>query len=190
MLFRSSFYRFRELLRGRIRIIDSTESRVSVKKIEEFYLEQRNRGFMSDVVLVDYDAYMLPSRKFERKNEGYEDIYIHFNQFIKKYKLIGWLIAQATRGTDEKKIVVGDDTADAIDKQRKVSFCLTIGKGEWGDDSMFLWVANHKNDRKKIGWNIMSDKAHGLFYDRDKTIVMMAKEEEENEIKKRRNGWQ
>jgi hypothetical protein len=68
------------------------------------------------------------------------------------------------------KIISGKYIAEDISKIRKASFALSLGQGEWGDDSIFLWVAAHRYDRQHVGGNILTNKEKSLFYDREKTL--------------------
>lgn len=175
------FLRTKELLRGRVRIVDGTDGGMTMRKIEEIYLEERNRGFTADVLIIDYDDEIVPVRKRDQRREEFSDIYKALRVMAGKYKVIVWTAAQTKRDTEKLKIISGDSAAEDISKIRKVSLALGIGRGDWGDQSKFIYVAAHKFDRKWIGWNIMSDESRMLFYDRDATVKMMRKEIEDKE---------
>ena len=181
--FRKKIGRIRELLRGRIRIIDGTDGTMSIRRVEEIYLEQRNVGFTADAIILDYDDEVAVKKRNDRKEE-LSDIYRTYGQFLRKHKLIGWIAAQTQRGTKNVKVIHGDFTADDISKMKKATAAIGIGKGDWGTDSKYLYMAVNRNDEDQIGWNIYTDKKRMLFYDRVRTMRRIKAEDD----KKRKGG--
>ncbi len=181
---RNRFLRTKELLRARIKIVDGTDGGITLAKVEEIFLEQRNKGFVADVLIIDYDDEIVPPRKRENRRDEFADIYRGFRRLASKYDVILWTAAQTQRGTAQLKVIGGDHAAEDISKIRKVSFCLGLGRGDWGEDSKYLWVAAHKYDRDQIGWNIKTDRSRMLFYDRDATMKMLAEEPEKEDSEK------
>jgi hypothetical protein len=98
------------------------------------------------------------------------DIYRDLRQLASRKNAILWTAAQTKRSTASKRILGGDDLAEDISKVRKVAMALSLGQGDWGEDSIFIWVAAHKFDRQHIGCNIMSNKNRMLIYDREATL--------------------
>ncbi len=170
------FQRFKSIIRGRVKVVDATEGGLSLKKIEEIWELERNRGFQADFIIIDYDDEISPPKRRDQRREEFADIYRSFRQLCAKRQLLGWIAAQTKRKTEDKKIITGDDLAEDISKIRKVTLALSLGKGEWGDDSIYLYVMAHKMDRSHVGWNIMSDKNRMLIYDREKTLKRMKEE--------------
>jgi hypothetical protein len=176
---RRKFRRFKDAWRARLKIVDGTEGGITIDKIEEIWLNERNRGFSADVVIIDYDDEIMPPKKYPGENSRrmeFADIYRAYRRFVAKYDLIGWTAAQTRRVKENKKIIAGEDTAEDISKIRKVTLAIGIGQGDWGEHSYYLFIAAHKFDKGHIGWNIMSDRDRGLFYDPDATRRMQLKE--------------
>lgn len=173
---RNRFEQYRRLVRGRLKIVDGTEGGMSVRKIIEVCERERNQGFIVDAVIVDYDDEIVPAQKRKERRHEFADIYRDFGQFLRKNRLIGWLAAQTVRKTENKKVISGDTIAEDISKMRKVTCGLGIGQGDWGDESLYLYVAVHKHDKQHIGWNIMANRNRMVFYDRDATKEMIKKE--------------
>ena len=71
------------------------------------------------------------------------------------------------------KILSGDKVAEDIGKMRKVTCGLSLGKGEWTEDSIYLWVAASKVDRMDVGCEIVSDMRRMLIFDREATRKAM-----------------
>jgi hypothetical protein len=164
------FQFFKRLVRSRLKIVDGTERKMSIAAIEELWEDERNKGFMADVVIVDYDDEIAPVRKQPERRLELADIYRDMRQFASRKNVFFWTAAQTKRSTASKRILGGDDLAEDISKVRKVSFALSLGQGDWGEDSIFLWVAAHKFDRQHVGCNIMSCKERMMIYDRETTI--------------------
>lgn len=168
--------RNRRNIRAQIRIVDGTERGYSVHGIEGEVLRYRNEGFITNAVIVDYDDEILPARKLPARDKEFDQIYRDQRRLAATYQLIFWTAAQTQRGTENMRILTGDRVADAIGKIRKSTMTISLGKGDWGPDSMYLWVAAHKFDRKDIGCNIVGDKTRMLIYDREATAKRLRQE--------------
>lgn len=178
---RRKFVNYRRLVGGRLKIVDGSTHKLSMAGIEEIYQRERNRGFTADAVLIDYDDYIIPPMKRNDRKAELTDVYKELARFIRKYGVIGWTAAQTQRNTRTLKVVTGDHAADDISKLKSVTLALSVGAGEWGEESVYLYVAAHRADKGEIGWNIMRDRDRMLFYDRDATVMMEAKEAEKGQ---------
>jgi hypothetical protein len=172
-LLRKRFKQFVRIPRGKLKIIDATERSLSVAKIEELFEAERELGFVPDCVIIDYDDEIKAKKKHEERRFEFAEIYRDLRRFCAKQNILLWTAAQTKRNTEDLKILTGDDLAEDISKIRKVNFALTMGKGEWGEDSIYLHVAAHKHDKQHVGCNIMSNKDEMTIYERDLTIAMM-----------------
>lgn len=177
---RRKFINYRRLVAGRLRIVDGSTHKLSMASIEEIFQRERNRGFTADAILIDYDDYIIPPiKRPDRKSES-TDVYKELSRFIRKYGLIGWTAAQTQRNTRKLKVVTGDHAADDISKLKYVTMAISVGLGDWGDKSAFIYIAAHRADKGEIGWNIMRDPDRMLFYDREETEIMEVKSAEES----------
>lgn len=177
---RRQFAQFQRMAANRLRIYDGTEGGVTTQVIEQLYLRERDRGFRADAIIVDYDDEIVPSdRKKERRFE-FADIYRDLRQMASKHQVILWTAAQTQRGTEELKVLGADRLAEDISKVRKATIAISLGKGEWGDESMYLWVAAYKFGAQHIGCNVMTDKSRMLAYDRERTQLKLLEERMKN----------
>lgn len=163
------FRMYRRLVKGRIKIVDGTEGGLTVRAIEQVYEAERNKGFHADALIIDYDDEIVPKRKQKERRLEFADIYRDLRQCLSRHQLIGWTAAQSKRKTDELKVITMNAIAEDISKIRKVTMAVSLGKGDWGDHSTFLYIAVHRNDRMRIGWNIISNPDRMLFFDREET---------------------
>ena len=169
-LFRKRFEQYQRMVRTQLRIHDGTEGKVSIPRIEQILLNERNQGFVADAVIVDYDDEVLPTIRHKDRRFEFADIYRDLAQLGRRYNLITWTAAQTQRGTESLKIISGDTAAEDISKIRKVSLALGIGKGEWAENSLYIHVAAHKFDKQHVGCEIIPDLERMLIYDRDATL--------------------
>jgi hypothetical protein len=88
---------------------------------------------------------------------------------VAKYNMLGWTAAQTQRGTEGMKILGGDRVSEDISKIQKVACAISLGKGDWGEDSIYMHVAAHKFDKQHWGCNIVTDKERMQFYSDTKT---------------------
>jgi hypothetical protein len=165
----AKFERYRRFIRSGLRIIDGTQGGFTVAKIEQILLREREQGFHTDALLIDYDDEIVPPRKDKERRFELADIYRGLRQVVSRNNVIGWTAAQTQRDTDTLKIIGGNRVAEDISKIRKVAMAIGVGKGEWGDDSLYLWVAKHRFGKSEVGCHIVSDKERMLIYDREKT---------------------
>ncbi len=177
---REKFARYKRLLRSKLKVVDGTDGGFTIGALENIWEMERNRGFAADVVIVDYDDEIKPQKKQLERRMEFADIYRDFRAFLARKQAIGWTASQTSRASADLKIISGKHVAEDISKIRKTSMALSLGKGEWGPDSIFLWVAAHRYDRQEVGCNIISNKPRGLFYDREMTM----KEEKAQRAKK------
>lgn len=168
-LFRERFAKFTRLLHSRLRIVDGTQGGITVPRIEQILLQERDHGFYADVVIVDYDDEIAPTKKKTERRFELADVYRDLRQLASRQKLIVWTAAQTQRGTEGLKILSGDRIAEDISKIRKVTLAIGLGQGDWGPESIYLWVAAHKFDRQHVGCHIMADRPRMLIYDAEKT---------------------
>jgi hypothetical protein len=168
---RVRFQRYKKYARSKLKVVDGTDGQTSIGKVENIYEQERNKGYMADVVLIDYDDEIQPAKKQSERRMEFADIYRDFRAMLSRHELIGWTASQTSRKSDEMKIISGKYIAEDISKIRKAAFALSLGQGEWGDDSIFLWVAAHRYDRQHVGGNIITNKEKSLFYDREATLL-------------------
>lgn len=169
---RHKFSRYRRLIHTKLKIVDGTESQMTVGGIEAVFEQERSHGFTADAVLVDYDDEIIPRKKYDQRRMEFAEIYRDYRAFLARHDLLGWIASQTSKVADELKIVKGKHAAEDISKIRKAFFALSIGQGDWGKDSAYLYVAAHRNDQQFVGANIMMDKTRALFYDREATRKM------------------
>jgi hypothetical protein len=163
------FQKFRRMVRTQLKIVDATEGGTTIQGIEQVLLQERDRGFHADALIIDYDDEIVPTRKQKERRFEFADIYRDLRQMTARYNLLSWIAAQTRRGTEENKVIGGDLLAEDISKLRKVALAIGIGKGEWGENSLYLWVAKHKYDVQHVGCNIISDYSRMLIYDPEAT---------------------
>jgi hypothetical protein len=172
-LFKQKFggYVAKHELKSRLRIINAVGHPTTVPQLEAWILEQRDRGFPVDALVVDYDAYLrTPHGKDQKKHETVEVLYRDLVTLAGKHNLILWTGAQSNRGTEKLKILGEDHIAEGVVKLNFAHMVISIGQGDWGPDSFYLWVGYHKFDRKHVGCNITPNLDRMIFYDHLETL--------------------
>ncbi len=170
------FARFRRMVRAQLKIVDGTQGGISVARLEQIVLDLRDQGFRVDAILVDYDEELVAVKHQKDKRFELADIYRDYRQMAARLNLLAWIASQTQRNTEDMKILSGDRIAEDISKIRKATMAISLGKGDWGEESIYLWVAAHKHDVQHVGCNIMTDRSRMLIYDRDRTRKMAASE--------------
>lgn len=175
-LLRERFANYRRLLRGRIELLDGTDKGMTVGMLEQAWLAKRDQGWTPDVLIVDYDDEIKTARKQDERRFEFADIYRSLRELAGRQNIFVWTAAQTTRKSEAIKALSVDYLAEDISKARKVSCALALGKGDWGEDSVYIYVAAHRNDKQHLGWNIYTATDTMLIYDRDRTLARMRAE--------------
>ncbi len=166
---RRRFERYRSMVRAQIEIFDGVGEEVSVATLGKVLEMKRRDGFLPDVIITDYDEKITPSRAYREKRDASDDVYMSYQRLLGHERLIGWIAAQTQRDTRHMKILSGDRVAEDIGKIRKTHMCISMGKGEWTEESIYLWVAAHKTARMEQGCEIVPDLERSLIYDHEAT---------------------
>lgn len=172
-LFKHKFrsYTRKHDLRDRLRLIDGTGTYVTVPVLDQWVQEQRDVGFLVDALIVDYDAYIRNARG-NREQKGYEGIeqtYLDLVNLAGRHRLILWTAAQTNNGTESLKILGEKHVAGWVGKLNYAHCVLSVGQGEWGDDSYYIWCGYHKFAPRHVGCNIVPDLEQTIFYSAEKT---------------------
>jgi archaellum biogenesis ATPase FlaH len=164
------FTRFKNMVHRQLKIYDGTMGGVTVPLLEQILLSERDKGFLVDALIVDYDDEIKAVVKQKDRRFEFADIYRDLRQMTARHNLITWTAAQTQRDTEHLKILSGDRAAEDISKIRKVSLAIGMGRGDWENgESIYLWVAAANNDQQHVGCTIMPDRAKMIVYDREAT---------------------
>lgn len=166
---RQRLQRYKNMMGAKLKIYDGTGDRVTIAMLERIVQRFRDEGFIIHALITDYDEELVPARRHKEKRDDSDEIYRDYRSLCARYNMIGWLAAQTQRNTRHLKILSGDRAAEDIGKAKKVTCCISLGKGDWSDESIYVWVAAHKNARMEVGAEIIPDLERGLIYDRDAT---------------------
>lgn len=173
------FQRKQIMMPGNIRIQDGLSEAWTIPMIDAALEREREKGFIPNAIMVDYDEKIAAQRQHRDKRNEIDEVYQDFQRLIARWNCVGWLAAQTKRDTSHMKILTGDQVAEDIGKARKAFCGLTLGRGEWTEESIYLHVAAHKNDRMLVGCEIVPDKARGLIYDCEATARAQKEHQEE-----------
>lgn len=175
------FGSYQRLVNAKLHIIDGTEEKYTVAMVERAILDQRSQGFMPQALIIDYDDYLVSTTHMRDRRQEVDQVYRDLKTLGAQYNLITWTAAQTQRNTSKLKVLSGDKVADDIGKIRKCTIAISMGKGELGDDSFYLWVAKHKFGKSNVGCSIIPDLESQTIYDHEVTRKALdAKAEKEN----------
>jgi hypothetical protein len=169
------FSRFRNYVTSRFRIVDGTMERYTVEAIEKVVQKERELGFPPDAIFIDYDAYLVSAQRNKEKRFDSDEIYLSLQLLAARNKVMVWTAAQTQRNTKHLKVLSEDRIAEDFGKVRKTTLAISIGQGEWGTDSFYLWVCKNKFGFKDVGCHIVPDLESATFYDQDKTRLAAAR---------------
>lgn len=175
------FRRYKMYIRTKLKLRDGTHSVWTTTRIDNLVQQEREVGFFPDALIIDYDAKIVATKTFKEKRFESDATYTELEQIGARSHMIVWTGAQTQRGTENLKILSADRLAEDINKARNVSMAVSLGKGDWGEEGIYLWVAARRFDRQHVGANIISDKSRSLIYDRDATRKKQQEEDAEKD---------
>ncbi len=183
---RERFAAYKRGADSRLRIVDGTDEKFTVPMIERCLDDLREQGFRTDALVIDYDDYLVLPTPMKDRRQEIDSIYRDLKTLGAQRNLYTWTAAQTQRNTSEMKVLSGDKVADDIGKIRKSTMAISIGKGDLGDESFYLYVAKHKFGKSKVGCSIIPNLETELIYDHEKTrravLAMKAQQEAEEEF--------
>ncbi len=180
-LTRARFARFQRMVKSQLHVVDGTQGGFTVPRIDQMIAYERSNGRRIDYLVIDYDDEIVPSVKQKERRFEIAQVYRDIRKLAASYHIPVWTASQTQRNTEHLKVLVGDKVAEDYSIIRKSTMVLSLGQGDWGEDSIYLWVAAHRHDREHIGCNIMCDRSRMLIYDRDKTKRAVARQESQEE---------
>jgi len=164
--------RYKSLVKGNLQIYDGTDQMVTVQFVEQLIEDGRDNGQIYDAVFIDYDDELVSRNGGKDRRFEFAEIYRDLRKLAAKWDIYLWTAAQTRRDTMAKKLLTGEDLAEDISKARKVSLALGLGVGDWGDESIYVYVMGNKLGKQFVGTNIMTDKGRMCIYDRQATYEM------------------
>ena len=179
-----AFQNKRRFIRGNLRVLDCTEQSTSLAQIEAEWERMRQRGWVADCVILDYDQLIKTPHNREDKRHELDELYIDMVHFARRNRVMVWTAAQTYANADQKRgILTMVDLADHKGKLRHVTLALSIGyaaaidekKGtsDWPDEALCLGVAKHRNDVSMKACHVMPDREYMRIYDARKTNAVI-----------------
>ena len=139
----TAMFNIQRYRKGQLRIKKYPTKSVTTQTIRMFLDKLKMvKGFVPDVLIVDYGAILKPISNYNDKRMGIESVYEELRAIADDYNLALWTAAQGNRGALSKKIVSMVDLAEcfAIANISDVLACLcqTAKEKVKGDLRLFL----------------------------------------------------
>lgn len=162
-------------MRGKIRIIDGTNSGWTVSQIQKAWDHERQNGFIADAIVIDYDDEIECEKQFKGESARrfeFAEVYRRLRKLAADTNTIVWTAGQTSKAGETKKIITGKDTAEDYSKIRKVFFAVGIGRDPHDTDKnlRYLNIIKNRLDRAHFYVTVMSKYNKALFYDRQATL--------------------
>lgn len=139
----AAMFNIKKFRQGKVIVKKYPTKSVTVSTIRNLLDQLKTvKGFIPDVLIVDYGAILKPSVNYSEKRTSIEGIYEDLRAIADDYNLALWTAAQGNRGALSKKIVTMADLAEcfAIGNTCDVMPCLCQSEKEKqkGEIRMFL----------------------------------------------------
>ncbi|MNI30616.1 replicative DNA helicase [compost metagenome] len=124
--------------------VDTIRSHLTRLKME--------KGFVPDVIIVDYADLLSPRRTYSDKRFELESIYLDLRDLGSEFGCAVWTASQANRGALEKKVITLGDLAEAFNKANIADFMVALCQTtEEKEDGIMRWhVAKHRDGEANI----------------------------------------
>lgn len=169
---RKKFRKIKKRLRGRIKLVDGTDSEWTVTRIERAWEEEKQAGFIADAIVVDYDDEIQCEKQFKgdsARRMEFAEIYKRLRRLAAKTNTIVWSAAQTAKSAEGRKVITGKDIAEDYSKVRKVFLAISIGSDPTDENLKYLHILKHRLDRSRFTIEIMSDYNSAIFFNQEGT---------------------
>ncbi|MNW28279.1 replicative DNA helicase [compost metagenome] len=105
------------------------------------------KGFIPDLIILDYPDIMKPSREYGEKRTELELMYEEIRALGQEFNCAVWGASQTNRGALSKKVVTIADLAESFGKAAVADFMIAISqtKEEKRNGEVRYYIAKHRN---------------------------------------------
>jgi len=186
--------KYSEIKLGRLFIKEHPTSTCTVHMIRNHVEKLSLKGFIPDVILIDYADIMRSSRQFDSLRHELKLIYEELRGLASELQLPIWTASQTNRDASNSEIVGLESMSEAYGKAMIADVILTISRRshEKASGQGRLFVAKNRAGRDGIVFPILIDTSRSFFKITGDNITLdNAIEEDQNTMKQAlRNKWQ
>lgn len=179
---------------GRLFIKEYPTSTCTVHMIRNHVEKLSLKGFIPDMILIDYADIMRSSRQFDSLRHELKLIYEELRGLATELQLPIWTASQANRDSSNSEIVGLESMSEAYGKAMVADVILTISRRshEKASGQGRLFVAKNRAGRDGLVYPVLIDTSKSYFKVTGDNITMAAAEEEDQSTMKQalRNKWQ
>jgi replicative DNA helicase len=186
--------KYSEMKLGRLFIKEYPTSTCTVHMIRNHVEKLSLKGFIPDVILIDYADIMRSSRQFDSLRHELKLIYEELRGLATELQIPIWTASQANRDSSNSEIVGLESMSEAYGKAMVADVILTISRRshEKASGQGRLFVAKNRAGRDGLVYPVLIDTSRSVFKVTGDNITMAAAEEEDQSTMKQalRNKWQ
>jgi replicative DNA helicase len=172
---------------GRLKIKYYPTNQPTVNTLRSHVEKLSLRGFVPDVVIVDYADIMRSSRQYDSPRHELKLIYEELRAFAAERNIALWTASQSNREGSTLEIVDMNNMSEAYAKAFIADFILTISRksSERAEGFGRLYVAKNRNGRDGLVFPAKIDTARSKFsVVGEHTTPEDAKEQDQADIRK------
>lgn len=186
--------KYSEMKLGRLFIKEYPTSTCTVHMIRNHVEKLSLKGFIPDVILIDYADIMRSSRQYDSLRHELKLIYEELRGLATELKIPIWTASQANRDSSNSEIVGLESMSEAYGKAMVADVILTISRRshEKASGQGRLFVAKNRAGRDGLVYPVLIDTSRSVFKVTGDNITVAAAEEEDQTTMKQalRNKWQ
>lgn len=151
-----------------------------------------SKGFVPDLIILDYPDIMRPSRDYGEKRHELELMYEEIRALGQEFNAAVWGASQTNRGALNKKVVTIADLAESFGKAAVADFMIALSqtKQEKRDGEVRYYIAKHRNGQsdETVHCDITYETMKVVSNAERETSFDVEDEEDEGDWKKRSKG--
>lgn len=186
--------KYSEMKLGRLFVKEYPTSTCTVHMIRNHVEKLSLKGFIPDVILIDYADIMRSSRQFDSLRHELKLIYEELRGLATELQIPIWTASQTNRDASNSEIVGLESLSEAYGKAMVADVIITISRRahEKASGQGRLFVAKNRAGKDGIVFPVLIDTSRSLFkITGDNLSLSVAEDEEQSVIKQAlRNKWQ
>jgi hypothetical protein len=100
----------------------------TIPQIKQYIKKQISKGFLPDIIFIDYIDCVQPSKQFKESWDGEGNVMRQFESMLSELNLAGWTAVQGNRSSIKSEIVEADQIGGSIKKGQIGHFIMSIAK--------------------------------------------------------------
>jgi len=114
--------------KGRIMLKKFPSDGTTISKVRQFLRQERAKGFIPDIILLDYIDCLAPTKTFQNTWDAEGNVMREFETLLMEFNVAGWTAVQGNRSSIKAEVVESDQMGGSIKRGQIGHFIVSIAK--------------------------------------------------------------